>query len=72
MTHVVRGCSYSDEDDESDDSHLPDIADFPQVDAQDAQPEVSAVVEAPFAEPLTTAASHDLQDVHNDASSSQR
>ena len=70
MMHVVRGTSYSDEVDDSDDNDLPDFSDLPQSDAQGAQPEVSATAEAPFAQPPTAAAPQEPQDVLDDSSSS--
>ena len=70
--HVVRGISYSDEDNDSDDDDLPDVDDFLQFDVPAARPDASTALETPFAEPVPAVASREQQNVPDDASSSRR
>ena len=64
----MRGTSHSDTDDDSGDSHLPDLSDISHSDAQIAGPEGSASAEASVAPPPAAAVLQEPQDVMGDAS----
>ena len=64
----MRGTSHSDTDDDSGDSHLPDLSAVSHSDAQIAGPEGSASAEASVAPPPAAAVLQEPQDVMGDAS----
>ena len=69
MIQFMRGTSHSDTDDDSGDSHLPDLSHISHFDAQVAEPEGSTRAEASVALPPAAAVLQELQDVPGDASS---